>query len=92
MNPTTRALLANGSFGAFLNALNTTLQYSGSPVGQQGSVLRHAGFPDNYLVPDPQYTSVNVAQQPELDLQLAQPAGHAAVVAWFHEHHDVHLE
>jgi hypothetical protein len=58
-NTTTRVQLANGNFGAFLNSLNTTLQYQGGPT-DAGSILRHAGFPDNYLVPDPQYTSVNI--------------------------------
>ena len=59
-NTTTRAQLANGNFGAFLNSLNTTLQYVGGPT-DAGSILRRAGFPDNYLVPDPQYTTVNIA-------------------------------
>jgi hypothetical protein len=59
-NTTTRAQLANGSFGAFLNSLNTTLQYVSGPT-DAGSILRRAGFPDNYLVPDPQYTTVNIA-------------------------------
>jgi hypothetical protein len=58
-NSTTRAQLANGSFGAFLNSLNTNLQYTGGPT-DSGSILRRAGLPDNYLVPDPQYSSVNI--------------------------------
>jgi Carboxypeptidase regulatory-like domain len=58
-NTTTRAQLANGSFGAFLNSLNTNLQYTGGPT-DAGSILRRAGLPDNYLVPDPQYSSVNI--------------------------------
>ena len=60
-NTTTRAQLANGSFGAFLNSLNGSLNYIGNPVSDFGSILRHAGFPDNYLVPDPQYSTVNIA-------------------------------
>jgi hypothetical protein len=60
-NSTTRAQLANGSFGAFLNSLNTNLNYVGNPSSDSGSILRHAGFPDNYLVPDPQYSAVNIA-------------------------------
>jgi len=59
-NTTTRAQLANGNFGAFLNSLNTTLQYTGGP-SDAGSILRRAGFPDDYLVPAPQYAAVNVA-------------------------------
>src|SRR5262249_55286925 len=58
-NTTTRPQLANGSFGAFLNSLNTNLQYTGGPT-DSGSILRRAGLPDNYLVPDPQYSSVNI--------------------------------
>jgi hypothetical protein len=58
-NTTTRQQLANGSFGAFLNSLNTTLQYTGGPT-DAGSILRRAGLPDNYLVPSPQYSSVNI--------------------------------
>jgi hypothetical protein len=60
-NTTTRALFANGSYGGFLNALNTTLNYSGNPSSDRGSILRRAGFPENYLVPSPQYSAVNVA-------------------------------
>jgi len=59
-NATTRAQLANGNFGGFLNSLNSTLQYTGGP-SDAGSILRRAGFPDNYLVPSPQYAAVNVA-------------------------------
>jgi len=65
---TTRAQLANGTFGAFLGTLNTA-NYTQSLVNgvvttntnsDSGNILRHAGLPDNYLVPDPQYSSVNV--------------------------------
>jgi hypothetical protein len=59
-NSTTRAQLANGNFGAFLNSLNGTLNYTGNPNSDAGSILRHAGFPANYLVPDPQYAGVNI--------------------------------
>jgi hypothetical protein len=58
-NSTTRGQIANGSYGAFLNSLNTSLQYTGGP-SNQGSILRHAGFPDNYLVADPQYSAVTI--------------------------------
>jgi hypothetical protein len=60
-NTTTRALFANGNFGGFLNALNTTLNYTGNPSSDRGSILRRAGFPENYLVPSPQYSAVNIA-------------------------------
>jgi hypothetical protein len=70
---TTRGQLANGTFGAFLGTLNTT-NYTQSLVGgvvtqntnsDSGNILRHAGLPDNYLVPDPQYSSVSVTQNPD---------------------------
>jgi hypothetical protein len=60
-NSTTRAQLANGSFGAFLNSLNTNLNYVGNPSSDSGSIIRHAGLPDNYLVPDPQYSGASMA-------------------------------
>ena len=60
-NSTTRAQLANGNFGGFLNSLNTTLNYTGNTSSDAGSIIRHAGLPDNWLVPDPQYSSVNMA-------------------------------
>jgi hypothetical protein len=64
-NSTTRAQLANGNFGGFLNALNTgaigALQYSGQPATDgAGSILYRNGFPDNWLVPSPQYSTVNI--------------------------------
>src|SRR5262249_51203606 len=37
-NTTTRAQLANGNYGAFLNSLNTTLNYSGNPNSDRGSI------------------------------------------------------
>jgi hypothetical protein len=83
---TTRGQLANGTFGAFLGTLNTT-NYTQSLVGgvvtqntnsDSGNILRHAGLPDNYLVPDPQYSSVNVTQNTDnstyhsLNIQFTQ--------------------
>ncbi|HEY2379786.1 MAG TPA: carboxypeptidase regulatory-like domain-containing protein [Terriglobia bacterium] len=58
-NTTTRPFLANGSYGALINSINTSLAYTGSGTTSSGQILRHAGFPDNYLVPNPQYSSVN---------------------------------
>jgi len=70
---TTRGQLANGTFGAFLGTLNTanytTSLVNGVPTtntnSDSGNILRHAGLPDNYLVPDPQYSSVSVTQNPD---------------------------
>jgi hypothetical protein len=41
-----------------LNGSNLQLTTGGDT--NAGSVLRHAGLPDNYLVPDPQFSSVNI--------------------------------
>jgi len=59
-NTTTRAQLANGNVGGFLNSLNTTLAFAGAPAGDRGTILRKNGFPENYIVPSPQFTTVNV--------------------------------
>jgi hypothetical protein len=58
-NTTTRASLVNGSYGSLMNSINTSLAYSGSGTTDAGQVLRHAGLPNNYLTPNPQYTSVS---------------------------------
>jgi hypothetical protein len=42
--------------GDFVNSLNTNLL-----GGDNGSALRRSGFPENYIVPSPQYSSVNIA-------------------------------
>jgi hypothetical protein len=53
---TTRNDLANGEAGTFINRFNTNLL-----GGDQGTALRRSGFPENYLVPSPQYSTVNMA-------------------------------
>jgi hypothetical protein len=58
-NNTTRPFLANGSYGALINSINTSLAYTGSGTTDSGQILRHAGFANNYLVPNPQYSQVN---------------------------------
>ena len=55
----TRANLANGSYGSLLNSINSTLQYTGGPT-DAGSILRRNGFPDNFLTPNPQYSTINL--------------------------------
>ena len=59
---TTRQFLANGAFGALMNTLNTTNVGVTVPAGATGNgyTLRRNGFPDNYFVPSPQYTNVNI--------------------------------
>ncbi|HYR87127.1 MAG TPA: TonB-dependent receptor [Terriglobia bacterium] len=61
-NPTTRAQIANGNVGGFLNSLNTNLAFSNATGtgNDRGTILRKNGFPDNYIVPSPQYSTVNV--------------------------------
>jgi hypothetical protein len=59
MGTSTRANLANGSYGSLLNAINTTLQFTGGGT-DAGSILRRNGFPDNFLTPNPQYSSINL--------------------------------
>jgi hypothetical protein len=57
-----RTNLANGAFGAVMNVLNLTNTGVSLPPGvtATGSVLRRNGFPDNYFVASPQYSSVNI--------------------------------
>jgi Carboxypeptidase regulatory-like domain len=57
-NTTTRAQIANGSVGAFINTLNTTNTGTGQSV--TGAVLRRAGFPENYISVNPQYAAVSM--------------------------------
>jgi hypothetical protein len=59
-NTTTRTQLANGSVGAFLNTLNTLTTGTGSTVA--GAVLRRAGFPENYIVNNPQYSGISMLE------------------------------
>src|SRR5207253_7090426 len=55
---TLRTQLANGSVGAFANTLNTLTTGTGSSIN--GAVLRRAGFPENYIVPNPQYKGISM--------------------------------
>ena len=50
--------LANGNVGAFVNTLNTLTTGTGS--ANNGAVLRRAGFPENYIVVNPQYSGVSM--------------------------------
>jgi hypothetical protein len=58
--------LANGNYQALANTLNT-LNYSSAfnptlppiPAGVNGSVLRRNGFPENFVVLNPQFTTIN---------------------------------
>jgi hypothetical protein len=57
-NTTTRTQLANGSVGAFVNTLNTLTTGTGS--SSNGAVLRFNGFPENYIVPNPQFNGISM--------------------------------
>ena len=57
-NTTTRTQLANGSVGAFLNTLNTLT--TGTNSSANGAVLRFNGFPENYIVPNPQFAGISM--------------------------------
>jgi hypothetical protein len=58
---TLRTAVANGSVGAFINSLNT-LSAAGAPGN--GGVLRRNGFPENYLVPNPQFNGISMLANP----------------------------
>jgi hypothetical protein len=58
-NTTTRGQIANGNVGGFISTLNTT-NTGTTGTGVNGAVLRRAGFPENYIFPDPQYASVSL--------------------------------
>jgi hypothetical protein len=55
-NTTTRAFLANGNVGALADYLNRTP--AGTPAN--GGILRNGGFPENYIVVNPQFRQVNM--------------------------------
>ena len=54
-NASTRAFFANNNVGDFANYLNTTAQNTAAV----GGLLRGAGLPDNYIVPNPQMAGAN---------------------------------
>ena len=57
-NTTTRAQLANGNVGAFVNFLNTNTTGTGSTSA--GALLRRNGFPENYISVNPQFSGVSM--------------------------------
>jgi hypothetical protein len=61
-NTTMRTQLANGSVGAFVNTLNTLATGTGS--SSAGAVLRRNGFPENYIVPNPQFGGISILTNP----------------------------
>ncbi|MBI2149414.1 MAG: carboxypeptidase regulatory-like domain-containing protein [Acidobacteria bacterium] len=55
-NTTTRGQVANGTVGQFLNTLQTL--NTGAPATGNGAVMRRNGFPENYLVANPQFNQI----------------------------------
>ncbi len=55
-----RTFLANGNVGQFASALNS----STTVTGRAGGLLARNGFPDNFVVANPQYASVVMATNP----------------------------
>src|SRR5262249_3948217 len=68
-------------YGALLNSINTTLQFSNGGT-DAGSVLRHAGFPTNYPTPNPKYSTINIEGKNQnstyqsLNLQVTRRLSH----------------
>jgi hypothetical protein len=60
-NTTFRTQLANGSVGAFLASLNT-LNTGVTGGAGNGQVLRRAGFPENYISVNPQFSGVSMLE------------------------------
>jgi hypothetical protein len=65
-SPTFQSNLANGNYfglAGSLNTLNYTKSFSGNaglpdpPPNSRGSVIRYNGFPENFVVTNPQFTS-----------------------------------
>jgi len=53
----TNQFIANGDVGGLANFINTTNQLAGS----FGGILRNGGLPENFIVANPQFGSVNLA-------------------------------
>ena len=59
-NSTFNAFLANGQVGRFASALNATTIVT----GKAGGLLARNGFPDNFIVANPQYAAVVMTSNP----------------------------
>ena len=59
-NTTFRNFLANGNVGQFASALNA----SAIVTGKAGGLLARNGFPDNFIVANPQYAAVVMTTNP----------------------------
>jgi hypothetical protein len=59
-NSTTRTMIANGNVGALADFLNRNT----TGTGQGGGLLRTNGFPENFVVLNPQFSVVNLRTNP----------------------------
>jgi hypothetical protein len=77
-NTTTRAMLANGNVGALANSLNT----SNTGTSQNGGLLRFNGFPEDFIVRNPQFANATIQTNTSsstyhaLQLQLTKRLSH----------------
>jgi hypothetical protein len=77
-NTTFRTFLANGNVGQFSSALNSTTIVT----GKAGGLLARNGFPDNFIVANPQYAAVVMTSNPgsstyhSMTLQLTKRLTH----------------
>jgi hypothetical protein len=83
-----RTFLANGNVGQFASSLNS----STTVTGRAGGLLARNGFPDNFVVANPQYASVVMATNPgsstyhsmtlQLTKRLSQGFTHYFAYTW----------
>jgi hypothetical protein len=59
-NTTFRGNIANGNYTAVANSLNS----STAVTGQGGGLIRNGGFPENFIVNNPQFNNVTFATNP----------------------------
>ena len=73
-----RTLLANGNVGQFASALNA----STTVTNKAGGLVRNGGFPDNFIVANPQYAAVVMNTNPgsstyhSMNLQVTKRLSH----------------
>src|SRR5439155_4201474 len=77
-NTLTRAFVANGNVGQLASFLNT----SPTATGQAGGLIKNGGFPDNFVVVNPQYAAVVMNSNPgsstyhSMNLQVTKRLSH----------------
>ncbi|PYS36785.1 MAG: hypothetical protein DMG14_23595 [Acidobacteria bacterium] len=59
-NNTTKAMIANGNVGALADFLNR----NNTGTGENGGLLRRNGFPENYIVLNPQFNGLTLRGNP----------------------------